>query len=195
MKSTKVTFEEMIDICKVYVDNYERMPIPTKVNCDITFQPDSGKLIEFNFKPDRSLCDNVTVKIISNAVSFDFKYHFEMIARYSEYESIKIDVPININASYLNITGKLSPTVYGIIEQWCNIIVEIRLWYEEFNSDPNLPNQIYDLIKGMTPTMIRSLAVRGTITEELAQNLLHLRDRVLNGWDYPNINHCMEKEA
>lgn len=192
MNPAKVTFEEMIDICKVYVDNYERLPIPTKIKCDITFEPDNGKLMVFNFKPDRSLYENVSITILSNACRLDFKYHFEMVARYSKNESTGIDIPIDINDSYRNITGKLSPTVYEIIEQWWDIIAEIRLWYEEFNLDPNLPKQIYDLIKGMTPTMIRSLVARGTITEELAQKLLLMRDRVLNGWDYPNIKHCIE---
>lgn len=192
MNPAKVSFEKIIDICKVYVDNYERMPIPTKIKCDITFEPDNGKLMVFNFKPDRNFCENVSIIIWSNACKIDFKYHFEMVARYSEYESIKIDTPIDINDSYRNITEKRSPAANEIIEQWWDIIAEIRLWYEEFNLDPNLPKQIYDLIKGMTPTMIRSLVARGTITEELAQKLLYMRDRVLSGRDYPNIKHCIE---
>lgn len=73
---------------------------------------------------------------------------------------------------------------------WAEIITGLINWYNSIS--PEFHNQIYNLIKEGTPEIINVMVMNKIITADMAKEWLTLREEMLDGKAYPNMNHCIE---
>lgn len=192
----KITFADIIEMCKVYTENIETARIPADLDCDISYNPKQLNIVTFSFgRSSRPVC-RATLFIVK-AECKDDEYKDDklvLVITPSSLESIRMEIPIDIEYdSYRKVSTFWyeSDHVVHCLETWGDIIHKLRIWYDEFNTDPNIAKKTYDAVVHITPEMIKSMIAHKVITQEQGNAITGKIADIKSGRIWPNINHSI----